>query len=96
MLARVKLALMLSTTDFDTELTGLIQAAIKDLNIAGVEGTTVTTDTSDDIVIRAIVTYVCYQIELIHGDQNRAKNLKVSYDEQKAQLSMSTGYTVWS
>ena len=96
MLARVKLALMLSTTDFDTELTGLIQAAIKDLNIAGVEGTTVTTDTSDDIVIRAIVTYVCYQFELIHRDQNRAKNLKVSYDEQKAQLSMSTGYTVWS
>lgn len=96
MLARVKLALMLSTTDFDTELTGLIQAAIKDLNIAGVEGESVKPDTCDEIVIRAIVTYACYQFELIHGDQNRAKNLKVSYDEQKAQLSMSTGYTVWS
>lgn len=96
MLARVKLALMLSTTDFDTELNGLISAAVKDLNVAGVEGLVVTTDTADDLVIRAIITYVCYQFELIHGDQNRAKNLKVSYDEQKAQLSMSTGYTVWS
>lgn len=96
MLARVKLALMLSTSDFDTELTGLISAAVKDLNIAGVDGLTVTTDSTDDIVIRAIITYCCYQFELVYGDQNRAKNLKASYDEQKAQLSMSTGYTVWS
>ena len=95
MLARIKLALMLSTSDFDTELVGLIKAAVEDLGIAGVEGLTVTTDSSDEIVIRAVITYVCYQFELIYGDQNRAKNLKTSYDEQKAQLSMSTGYTVW-
>jgi hypothetical protein len=96
MLARVKLALMLSTSDFDNELNGLISSAIKDLNIAGVNGDPVTEQTTDEIVIRAIITYVCYQFELLYGDQNRAKNLKVSYDEQKAQLSMSTGYTVWS
>lgn len=95
MLARIKLALMLSTNDFDTELVGLIKAAVEDLGIAGVEGLTVTTDSTDEIVIRAVITYVCYQFELIYGDQNRAKNLKASYDEQKAQLSMSTGYTVW-
>lgn len=95
MLSRVKLALMLSTDEFDTELNGLIQAAVKDLNIAGVDGLTITTSTNDEIVIRAIVTYCCYQFELVYGDQNRAKNLKMSYDEQKAQLSMSTGYTVW-
>lgn len=95
MLARIKLALMLSTNDFDTELVGLIKAAVEDLGIAGVEGLTVTTDSTDEIVIRAVITYVCYQFELVYGDQNRAKNLKASYDEQKAQLSMSTGYTVW-
>ena len=95
MLARIKLALMLSTNDFDTELVGLIKAAVEDLGIAGVEGLTVTTDSTDEIVIRAVITYVCYQFELVYGDQNRAKNLKTSYDEQKAQLSMSTGYTVW-
>lgn len=95
MLARIKLALMLSTNDFDTELVGLIKAAVEDLGIAGVEGLTVSTDSTDEIVIRAVITYVCYQFELVYGDQNRAKNLKASYDEQKAQLSMSTGYTVW-
>lgn len=95
MLARIKLALMLSTNDFDTELVGLIKAAVADLGIAGVEGLTVSTDSTDEIVIRAVITYVCYQFELVYGDQNRAKNLKASYDEQKAQLSMSTGYTVW-
>ena len=95
MLSRVKLALMLSTDEFDTELNGLIQAAVKDLNIAGVDGLTITTSTNDEIVIRAIVTYCCYQFELVYGDQNRAKNLKTAYDEQKAQLSMSTGYTEW-
>ena len=95
MLARIKLALMLSTNDFDTELVGLIKAAVADLGIAGVEGLTVSTDSTDEIVIRAVITYVCYQFELVYGDQNRAKNLKTSYDEQKAQLSMSTGYTVW-
>lgn len=95
MLARIKLALMLSTDEFDTELVGLIKAAVADLGIAGVEGLTVSTDSTDEIVIRAVITYVCYQFELVYGDQNRAKNLKTSYDEQKAQLSMSTGYTVW-
>lgn len=95
MLARIKLALMLSTDEFDTELVGLIKAAVADLGIAGVEGLTVSTDSTDEIIIRAVITYVCYQFELVYGDQNRAKNLKTSYDEQKAQLSMSTGYTVW-
>ena len=95
MLARVKLALMLSTDQFDTELVGLIKAAVEDLGIAGVEGVTVTTDSTDEIVIRAVITYVCYQFELVYGDQNRAKNLKTSYDEQKAQLGMTTNYTEW-
>ena len=95
MLARIKVAMMLSTEEFDTELVGLIKAAVADLGIAGVEGLTVSTDSTDEIVIRAVITYVCYQFELVYGDQNRAKNLKTSYDEQKAQLSMSTGYTVW-
>ena len=64
MLARIKLALMLSTNDFDTELVGLIKAAVEDLGIAGVEGLTVTTDSTDEIVIRAVITYVCYSLSL--------------------------------
>ena len=96
MLDRVKLALLISDNDFDTELTGLINAACKDLGIGGVEGLTVTTSTNDAIIIRAIITYCGYQFELMHGSLDRSNAFKKSYDEQKAQLGMSTGYTVWT
>ena len=96
MLNRVKLALLISDNDFDNELNELINAAAKDLGIGGVEGLTVTTSTNDAIVIRAIITYCGYQFELMHGSLDRSNAFKKSYDEQKAQLSMSTGYTVWT
>ena len=96
MLNRVKLALLISDNDFDNELNELINAAAKDLGIGGVEGLTVTTSTNDAIVIRAIITYCGYQFELMHGSLERSNAFKKSYDEQKAQLSMSTGYTVWT
>lgn len=96
MLNRVKLALLISDNDFDNELTDLINAACKDLGIAGVEGLTVTTSSNDAIIIRAIITYCGYQFELMHGSLDRSQAFKKSYDEQKAQLGMSTGYTVWT
>lgn len=96
MLNRVKLALLITSNDFDDELVDLILAAVKDLGIAGVVGLIVTTDTSDSIVIRAIITYCAYQFELMHGSIDRSNAFKRSYDEQKAQLSMAEGYTVWA
>ena len=96
MLDRVKLALLITEDDFDSELTTLIEAAAKDLGIAGVEGLTVSTDSNDAIIIRAIITYCGYQFELMHGSMDRSAAFKKSYDEQKAQLGMCTGYTVWS
>ena len=96
MLSKVKLALLITTTDFDSELNNLIAAAVKDLGVAGVGGSTVSTSTSDEIVVQAIITYCGYQFELMHGNLNRSDAFKRSYDEQKAQLSMATGYTVWS
>jgi len=96
MLERVKLALLITSDDFDSELTTMIEAATKDLGIAGVEGLTVTTDSEDAIIIRAIITYCGYQFELMHGSLDRSSAFKKSYDEQKAQLGMSTNYTVWA
>lgn len=96
MLERVKLALLISEDDFDTELTADIQSAVKDLGIAGVEGLTVTTDTDDALVIMAIISYCGYQFELMHGSLDRSAAYKKSYDEQKAQMGMATNYTVWS
>lgn len=95
MLDRVKLALLITSDDFDSELSVLIDAAAKDLGIAGVEGLVVSTDSEDALVIRAIITYCGYQFELMHGSLDRSEAFKKSYDEQKAQLSMASDYTVF-
>lgn len=91
MLTKVKLALQISTTTFDTELTDLIASAQLDLGIAGVD----LPSTLDSICERAITSYCVYHFELEHGDGVKAERFKVAYDEQKAQLSMATGYTTW-
>lgn len=96
MLDKVKLALLISSDTFDSELTDLIGGAVLDLNIAGVDDEiTVSDDSTDKLVIRAIISYCGYHFELIHGTLDRADAFKRSYDEQKAQLGMATNYTTW-
>ncbi len=96
MLDKVKLALLISSDDFDSELTDLIGAAVLDLNIAGVDDDTIVSDDpTDKLIIRAIISYCGYQFELVHGTLDRSAAFKRSYDEQKAQLSMATNYTTW-
>lgn len=87
MLEKVKLALRITTTAYDSELTDLIEAAKQDLGIAGV----VVPEEITEIVTRAVITY-CKMSFGLPEDYDR---LKRSYDEQKAQLSNATGYTVW-
>ena len=92
MLEKVKLALRITTNAFDSELNDLIDAAKIDLGIAGVE-IPVTTDQSVDVIVsKAIITYC----KLNFGEPDQYDRLKASYDEQKAQLSMATGYTTWT
>ena len=88
MLAKVKLALRITTNSFDSELEDLIAAAKIDLGIAGVE----LPSTLDAICEIAIITYC----KLHFGEPDEYDRLKASYDEQKGQLSMSTGYTIWT
>ena len=95
MLDRVKLALLITGNDFDSELTDLIDAAAKDLGIAGVDALVISTDTNDALIIRAIITYCGYQFEIMHGSLDRSAAYKKSYDEQKSQLGMASGYTTW-
>ena len=87
MLAKVKLALRISTNAYDSELNDLIEAAKLDLGVAGV----VVPQTVDALVTKAIITY-CKMSFGLPEDYDR---LKRSYDEQKAQLSNATGYTEW-
>ena len=85
---KTRMALRITTTAYDDELTDLINAAKLDLGIAGVE----VPASLDEIVTRAIITY-CKMSFGLPEDYDR---LKASYDEQKAQLSNASGYTDWS
>lgn len=86
-LEAVKLSLRISTNKYDSELLDLINAAVLDLGVAGV----VLPEGIDSLVTMAIKTY-CKMNFGLPEDYDR---LKRSYDEQKAQLSNTTGYTNW-
>ena len=86
-LDNVKMALRITTTAYDSELTYLIAAAELDLGVAGVEVPV----SLDALVERAIITYC----KMHFGIPEDADRLKRSYDEQKAQLVTATGYTDW-
>ena len=89
LLQKTKLALRVTVTNYDMELTALINAAKLDLGIAGVE----LPSALDAICERAIITYCKVHFSsLSDGEYAR---LKASYDEQKAQLVTATGYTNW-
>ena len=88
-LSKVKVALRIVTDDFDAEITDLINACLLDLGIAGVTED----DTTNALMIRAIITYCKANFgDATDGEYDR---LKASYDEQKAQMQMATGYTDW-
>lgn len=84
----VKMALRVTTDAFDTEVSDLIDAALLDLGVAGVTND----DETDALVLMAVKTYC----RLHFGGPEDFDRLKSSYDEQKAQMSMATGYTTWT
>lgn len=86
-LLAVKLSLRISTTAFDSEINDLIDAGLLDLGIAGITNNNV----QNALIKRAVTTYV----RMNFGQPDEYNRLKASYDEQKAQLQMATGYTEW-
>ena len=84
LLEKIKLALRITVSNYDSELTDLISAAQLDLGIAGV----VVPETLTAIVERAIITYCKVHFSALTDGE-------WSYDEQKAQLATATGYTDW-
>lgn len=82
-----KLARRMTTNAFDAEVSRLLDSAALDLGVAGVE----IPNGYDELVQTAQITYF-----LMHfGEPDNYDRLKASYDEQKAQLSMCSGYTNW-
>lgn len=89
-LNKVRMALRITTQAFDDELTDLINAGLADLGIAGANGENVVL--TDPLTLRAIITYC----KMNFGEPDEYDRLKKSYDEQKAQMSMATGWTTWT
>lgn len=85
LLEKVKTALKVTTNDFDAEIEELMSACLLDLGIAGVTNVA----TTDALIVRAVCTYC----RANWGSPMDYDKLKASYDEQKAQLSMSANYT---
>jgi hypothetical protein len=89
-LEKVKLALRITTDAFDSELTDLVNAALIDLGLGGADGANV--ELTNALALRAVITYC----KMHFGEPDEYERLKLSYDEQKAQMGMATGYTVWT
>ena len=101
MLKEAKLAMGITTSAYDGELAGLLDAAAHDLTIAGITlpGTvsfTMTTsgieDTStltDALCQRAMITYA----RMLFRSPDDYERLRESYNVQKVQLMHATGYT---
>ena len=98
MLAKVKLAMRISTDVFDAEILDLIAAAIADLKLAGpsfdaipvTDAQQAVTDytIADPLVARAVVTYC----RMSFGSPADYDKLKAAYDEQKGQLRETSEY----
>ena len=88
MITAAKLAARITTTAFDNQEDMLLDAAALDLGVAGV----IVPSSLDALVKQAEITYFLMNF----GQPDEYDRLKKSYDEQKAQLSMCTGYTDWS
>lgn len=85
----VKMSLRITTEKFDTEIAWLIGAALADLQMTDITNVSV-----DDMLIRrAVITYC--KMNFGTPEPSEYNRLKLSYDEQKAQLSMRSGYTTW-
>ena len=86
MLEAVKLAMAITVDAFDAELTSLIEAAQRDLAIAGIRA-----DTGDALIRRAVITYC----RLHFQSPPDYDKLAEAYELQKVQLMHATGYTDW-
>jgi len=101
MLNECRLALRITTNAYDAELCSLMEAAARDLTIAGVKlpgrvsfsaGDQAMTDNSslkDPLCQRAVFTYV----RMHFGSPNDYDRLAASYEIQKAQLMHASDYT---
>jgi hypothetical protein len=86
-LEAVKKALDVTVDDYDKEIEELIDAALMDMELTGIN----IRNRQDPRILMAVKTFCRINFKS-PPDYDR---LKASYDEQKAQLTMATGFTNW-
>ncbi len=92
LIADAKLRLRLHTDAFDYEIEDLIDAAAADLiKRNAIQEAQLDSVPVDPLIKRAIMTYV----RAYFGTPEDPERLKADYDEQKATLMMTSGYTDW-
>ena len=95
LLQDVKTACRVTTVTYNDELTDLILAALADLGITDIDEAKLTTDNTDPLIKRAVLTYCKMNFGYATLTNDQYDRLKSSYDEQKSQLLMSSKYTDW-
>ena len=84
-LAKVKLALRISSTSFDTQISDLIEEAILDMTTTA-DIKTFDTTNADPVQTGAVIAYVSYKWFGMDDKYFRA------YNDQKMKMSMSSAY----
>lgn len=84
----VKNVLRISGTDLDTEINDLINAAMADLVLVGVDFE-MASDETDSLIRRAIMSYCKANFG---WDNPEAERFQKSYDSLKMHLSLSADY----
>ncbi len=88
-LSEVKIALRVSNTALDGEITDLIAAARQDLILSGVLASKANS-TTDSLIKRAVVTYVKAHFGWDNPDHER---LLSAYNQLKLHLTLAGDYT---
>ena len=84
-LGKVKLALRISSTNFDSQISDLIEEAILDLTTTA-DIKTFTTDNADAVQTGAVIAYVSYKWFGMDDKYFQA------YNDQKMKMSLSSAY----
>ena len=87
--AKLALRIAAATTDFDGEITGLIDAALADLSLAGLAAG----DTAKPLIKQAVITYCKGNFGYDNPDADR---LRLAYDLLKAHLTLAEDYITYS
>lgn len=95
LLDSVKVACRVASDAYDEELNDLIAAAFCDIGITDVVTGMLNERDADPLIVQAVKTYCRIHHPYDGMESGVLERLKASYDEQKAQLLMSSAYTNW-